>query len=57
MGYSNAASLQTDVCGWNDYERPSLDNDDRQLGLEAADIFFEPKISPARLGPESSKAA
>ncbi|MEO5342102.1 MAG: rhodanese-like domain-containing protein [Gammaproteobacteria bacterium SHHR-1] len=51
MGYVNVASLRTGLRGWNDYELPLFDKDNRQLPLEIADDLFEPRLTAAQLGP------
>jgi rhodanese-related sulfurtransferase len=51
MGYKNVASLKTGLTGWNDYELPLVDNEDKVVDIEAADAFFEPKVRPEQMPP------
>jgi len=54
MGYVSVRSLLTGLRGWNDYEQPLVDNDQREVTLDAADAYFAPRIETAQLGPGSN---
>lgn len=51
MGFNNVASLKTGLAGWNDYELPLVDNDDRVVDIEEGDAFFESKVRPEQMPP------
>ena len=53
MGYTSVRSLQTGLRGWNDYEQPLVDSDEREVTLDATDAYFAPQIEAAQLGPRS----
>ncbi len=57
MGYTNVASLQTGLRGWNDYEQSLVDKHGNRLGLDTVDELFLAKVSPAQLGAGESRAA
>lgn len=41
MGFSNPVSLKTGMHGWNDYEQPLVDGDEKTVNIDDADEFFE----------------
>jgi rhodanese-related sulfurtransferase len=51
MGYKNVCSLKTGLTGWNDYELPLIDQEERIVTLEEGDSFFEPKVRPEQMPP------
>ncbi len=51
MGYTNVASLKTGLTGWNDYELPLLNSEDKVVDIEEGDAFFEPKVRPEQMPP------
>jgi len=51
MGYQNVCSLKTGLTGWNDYELPLIDQEERIVTLEEGDSFFEPKVRPEQMPP------
>ena len=51
MGFASVRSLQTGLRGWNDYEQPLVDTDERPVSLEAADDYFAAQVSDAQRGP------
>ena len=51
MGYKNVTSLQTGLTGWNDYELPLVNNDNKIVTLDEGDTFFEPKVRPEQMPP------
>ncbi len=44
LGYENVASLQTGLRGWNDYEQPLVDKDEKPVDIDAADDYFTTKL-------------
>jgi rhodanese-related sulfurtransferase len=44
MGYENVHSLKTGLRGWNDYELPLVDNNGKEVDMEAADEYFASKV-------------
>lgn len=52
MGYENVSSLKTGLAGWNDYELPLLDNNNKTVGIDTADDFFESRVKPEQMPPE-----
>lgn len=50
MGFGDVKSLKTGLRGWNDYEQPLFDMDDKPVDIDEADDYFAPKLSPAQLG-------
>jgi rhodanese-related sulfurtransferase len=55
MGYRRALSLKTGLRGWNDYELPLIDAGDRIVPPDEADLYFNPRIDPAKLGPRPAQ--
>jgi rhodanese-related sulfurtransferase len=51
MGYSRAASLKTGLRGWNDYDRPLVDEQGIELDPDKAEHLLNPPISAEKLGP------
>ncbi len=54
LGYSNVASLQTGLRGWKDYEQPLVDQAGAQVDLDAADVYFTPKLRPEQMRPRET---
>ena len=46
LGYQNVASLKTGLRGWNDYEQPMVNNDNKTIDIEDADAYFSVNIAP-----------
>jgi len=40
LGFINVVSLQTGLRGWNDYEQPLIDINNRVVDIDDADTFF-----------------
>ncbi|NOY67208.1 MAG: rhodanese-like domain-containing protein [Gammaproteobacteria bacterium] len=53
MGYENVSSLKTGLAGWNDYELPLVNNEINRVPIETGDDFFESKVKPEQMEPES----
>ncbi len=53
LGYAQTCSLKTGLRGWNDYEQPLVDGEDRPVELELADEYFTPNLRPEQLGPDA----
>jgi len=51
MGFSRAASLKSGLKGWNDYDLPLFDANDRQVDPELAERLLNPPISAEKMGP------
>ncbi len=52
LGYENVASLQTGLRGWKDFEQPLVDNAERDVDLDDADVYFTPHLRPEQLRPK-----
>lgn len=52
MGYSNTASLNTGLKGWNDYDQPLVDNDANMVDAEVAEEFLNPEVKPKQINPQ-----
>ena len=46
LGYRNVASLKTGLRGWNDYEQPMVNNNNKTIDIEQADEYFTVRIRP-----------
>lgn len=55
MGYEDVWNLKTGLRGWNDYEQPLVDADERPVAFEAGDAYFTPRVAPEQLGPRASR--
>lgn len=53
MGYENVISLKTGLRGWNDYELPLVDIEEKPVEIEDADHYFVNKILPEQRNPAS----
>ncbi len=53
MGYSAVVSLKTGLRGWNDYERPLVDEQGKPVDADDAEVFFTDNVTEAQLGPQS----
>lgn len=49
MGYKKVSSLKTGLRGWNDYEQPLVDADNKPVSIEQADEYFRPKVRPEQM--------
>ena len=56
MGFTNTASLETGLHGWNDYEQSLINKQGHRMDLDVVDELFIPRVSQAQLGPSGSKA-
>jgi len=54
MGYTNVASLKTGVRGWNDYELPLFNRDEKQVDIDDADELLAPLVRPEQRRPKAS---
>ncbi len=57
MGFTDVVSMKTGLRGWNDYELPLVDGEERPVTLEQADDYFLPNLTPEQLGPAGADAA
>jgi len=46
LGYAHVSSLQTGLRGWNDYEQPLVDNNNKTVDIEQADDYFKVSLRP-----------
>ena len=53
MGYENVISLKTGLRGWNDYELPLVDIEEKPVDIEDADHYFVNKILKEQRNPAS----
>ncbi len=52
LGFQNVCSLRTGLRGYNDYELPLVDLEEKPVDIETADAFFVNKILPDQLQPK-----
>lgn len=52
LGYENVVSLETGLRGWKDYEQPLVDQNGNNVDLDAADIYFTPRLRPEQMRPK-----
>ncbi len=52
LGFQRVYSLKTGLRGFNDYELPLVDIEEKPMDIETADAFFVNKILPYQLPPE-----
>lgn len=52
MGFGKALSLKTGVRGWNDFELPLYDQNDKQADVDDADELLASKVGPEQRKPE-----
>jgi rhodanese-related sulfurtransferase len=55
LGFKNVYSLATGLKGYNDYELPFVDIEEKLVDTEVADVFFVNKILPHQLPPDARK--
>jgi rhodanese-related sulfurtransferase len=51
LGYRDVVSLKTGLRGWKDYEQPLVDAAGAEVDLDAADLYFTPRLRPDQLRP------
>jgi len=51
LGFEKVYSLTTGLRGYNDYELPFVDIEEKPVNIELADAFFVNKILPDQVGP------
>lgn len=51
MGYQHVVSLQTGLRGWNEFEQPLVDKNNREVSLDDADDYFAAKVHPEQRRP------
>lgn len=51
MGYEQVVSLKTGLRGWNDYELPLVDIEEKPVDIEDADRYFANKILAEQRNP------
>lgn len=51
MGFADVASLKTGVRGWNDFDAPLVDDADRPLGGDEAELRLAPRLRPEQRRP------
>lgn len=49
MGYQKVVSLKTGLRGWNDFELPMIDKDDKEVDIDDADDYFTAKLRPEQM--------
>jgi rhodanese-related sulfurtransferase len=52
LGFTHVASLKTGLRGWKDYEQPLVDARGQPVDLDAADVYFTPRIRPDQRRPK-----
>lgn len=53
MGYQNVTSLKTGLRGWNEFEQPLYDKNEKVVDVDDADDYFTPQLRPEQLSPET----
>jgi rhodanese-related sulfurtransferase len=51
MGFADVASLRTGVRGWNDFNQPLLDAEDRAVAGDDAERLLAPNVRPQQRRP------
>jgi rhodanese-related sulfurtransferase len=51
MGFADVVSLKTGVRGWNDFEQPLVDADDRPVDADAAQQWLASRVRPEQVRP------
>jgi rhodanese-related sulfurtransferase len=51
LGFQNVYSMKTGLRGWNDYELPLVNDEDRIVPVEYADEFFTTRLRPDQRRP------
>lgn len=51
MGYTNVVSLKTGLRGWNEFEQPLYDKNEKTVDIDDADDYFTPQLRPDQLSP------
>ncbi len=54
LGFNKVYSLTTGLRGYNDYELPFVDIEEKPVDIEVADAFFVNKILPYQIKPTES---
>lgn len=52
MGYNKVSSMKTGLRGWNDYELPLVDHDNKAVDMEVADAYFATLPNEDQLAPQ-----
>lgn len=52
MGYQNVVSLKTGLKGWNDYEQPLVNDENKEVDIDDADEYFMSKVRPEQQKPK-----
>ena len=52
MGYTNVSSMKTGIRGWNDYEQPMVDKEDKEVDIDEADESLNAGPRPDQLDPK-----
>jgi len=51
LGFTQVASLKTGLRGWNDYEQPLLNQEEKAIDIDDADEYFTPRLRPEQIRP------
>jgi rhodanese-related sulfurtransferase len=51
MGFADVASLKTGVRGWNDFDQPLVDAEERAVGGDEAERLLAPRVRPDQRRP------
>ena len=52
MGFEDVISLKTGLRGWNDYERPLVNDNNKEVDIEDADEYFTSKVRDEQQRPD-----
>lgn len=50
MGYKNVSSLKTGIRGWNDYEQPLFDQDEKRMNSDDVEAVLSIPPTPEQMG-------
>lgn len=53
MGYTNVCSLKTGLKGWNDFDLPIVDSNNKKVDADFSDDFLSPAISAEQMAPRA----
>ena len=55
MGYKKVASLKTGLKGWNDFDQPLVNENNKKVNADYAENFLNPTVKPEQLSPKKMK--
>ena len=52
LGYNDVVSLKTGLRGWNDFEQPLVDAENKPVDVDDAEEYFTPRLREDQLSPK-----